>query len=74
MITANQTTRISFVGDLLFGDQPVTFGFGFGSIHSRSHYDGIFDGVTDRLSESTLVVGNFESIILPRPSKRTLSN
>ena len=66
--------RLSFIGDLIFGDQPVTFGYGFDSVHSKNQYHGVFNGVKENLSGSAVVVGNFESVILPRHATQTISN
>lgn len=66
--------HLSFIGDLIFGDQPVTFGYGFDSIHSMNQYHGVFNGVKEIFSDSAVVVGNFESVILPRPATQTISS
>lgn len=66
--------RISFVGDIMCGDQPVTFGYGFDSLHHASAYEGIFDGVKDCLQESAVVIGNFEGVIRPRHSSISVKN
>lgn len=67
-------TKIGFVGDLMFGDQPVTFGYGFNSQHSSNNYSGIFDGVNNYLHRIDMVVGNFESIIRKLPLDPSVTN
>ena len=36
---------INFMGDLVLGDQPIVYGFGFDSKWGSKKYSGIFDGV-----------------------------
>lgn len=55
-----------FGGDMIFGDQPVLFGFGFDSEWKKVGYKGIFDGISSELEKADHVIANFESIIRPR--------
>lgn len=57
---------INFVGDLMFGDQPITFGYGVDSLHSKTEYARIFSNVFNELNNSAVSIGNFESIIKPK--------
>lgn len=66
--------KINFVGDLIFGDQPVKFGFGFDSLHHKSKYKNVFQNVENTFSQADFNVANFESIIKDRPLKPTVSN
>ena len=60
------SNSINFVGDLMFGDQPITFGYGIDSLHSKTGYSTIFLNVSDELNNSAISIGNFESIIKSR--------
>lgn len=66
--------EINFVGDLMFGDQPVKFGYGFDSQHSGNNYSGVFNNVKEVFSESDYNIGNFETVIMSRPTKLSISN
>ncbi|MBQ4484474.1 MAG: CapA family protein [Prevotella sp.] len=63
---------LQFIGDLIFGDQPVKFGYGFDSMHSDRRYE-VFSSVSALLNGCP-TIANFEAIIQPRPSKSTISN
>lgn len=65
---------INFVGDLILGDQPVKFGYGFDSIHSKNHYSKILNGVSDEFGMADYNVANFEAVIGERNTKKTISN
>lgn len=67
-------SSLAFVGDLMFGDQPITLGYGFDSIHSSNGYGGIFNNVSSNLKQADVVIGNFESVIRPRPEQQTVKN
>ena len=56
-------SAIQFVGDLILGDQPVLYGFGFNSIWGKHQYQGIFEGVKGTLHKAEYNVANFEAII-----------
>ena len=56
-------SEISFLGDLMFGDAPITFGYGVYSTWSKKDYKGIFEGVSSVLNSSDFVVANFEAMI-----------
>ena len=58
----------------MFGDQPVTLGYGFDSTHSSNGYSGIFNNVSTNLKQADVVIGNFESVIRPRPKHQTVKN
>lgn len=66
--------KIGFVGDLMFGDQPITFGYGLNSRHSRNSYSEIFKGINNYLQKSDVVVGNFESVIRNSPVNPSVTN
>lgn len=34
--------KIGFVGDLMFGDQPITFGYGFDHSHQLNAFQHVF--------------------------------
>lgn len=70
----NNKSGILFVGDLMFGDMPINFGNGFDSKHNYSHYEKIFDGVKTYLNGFAYVVGNFESVIKPRPNELSMNS
>ncbi|MCP4265673.1 MAG: CapA family protein [Candidatus Brocadiaceae bacterium] len=59
--------KLSFIGDLMFGDQPVKFGYGFDSAHCVNGYNDSFRGIEHQLKNTDYVIGNFESIIKQRP-------
>lgn len=65
---------IAFVGDMIFGDQPVLFGFGFDSHWKKCSYDGIFDNVMKPFDEVDTVIANFESIIRTRNSSYAVND
>lgn len=66
--------KINFIGDLIFGDQPMKFGYGFDSQHSGNGYRGVFNNVKQIFSDSDFSVGNFESVIKCRPENSNVSN
>ncbi len=55
--------KIAAVGDMMFGDQPLSFGFGVRSKYEKNGYDKLIRSrvVHNLLLESDLVIGNFES-------------
>jgi poly-gamma-glutamate synthesis protein (capsule biosynthesis protein) len=63
--------RISFIGDLMIGDTPITFGYGIDSKHNIDGYSNIFNHVAKELHQSDITVGNFEAIIRPRHVSNT---
>lgn len=66
--------NINFTGDLMFGDQPVKFGFGFDSLHNSKGYTNIFNGVKDVFNEADYNIANFETVIRTRPTDANISN
>ena len=60
-------SEINFVGDLIFGDQPVLFGTGFDSRWSKCGYEGIFYYVKNVTNNAEFTIANFESVIKDRP-------
>lgn len=66
--------KIYFVGDLIFGDQPVIFGCGFDGIWNKSKYKGIFDGVKQEFGKSDVNIANLETVIAERPEKQNVNN
>ena len=64
--------KLQFVGDLIFGDQPVKFGYGLDSMHASNHYS-VFKSVESLFLQVT-TIANFEAVIRPRPEKMTISN
>ena len=64
--------KLQFVGDLIFGDQPVKFGYGFDSTHSSRQYE-VFLSVSSLLN-SCFTIANFEAVVQDRPIKTTISN
>ena len=66
--------KINFVGDLIFGDQPVKFGYGFDSQHSSQAYASVFDGVRQAFGTADFTVANFEAVIKPRMARTHVSN
>ncbi len=61
-----KNNSINFMGDLIVGDQPVIYGFGFDSTWHKKEYEGVFDGVSDALVSVKYNVANFEAIIRKR--------
>ena len=66
--------QINFLGDLIFGDQPVLFGLGFDSKWSKYGYKGIFSYVSGITNSAEINIANFESVIRERPEKETVRN
>lgn len=63
-----------FIGDLIFGDQPITFGYGFDSTHYEDKYENSFKHVKHKFDDK-YVVANFESVIKERDNdKSNVSN
>lgn len=54
---------ICFVGDMIFGDQPATFGYGTYSTWNRRKYKGVFKDTSKILRDAGVVIGNFECTI-----------
>lgn len=67
-------SKINFVGDLILGDQPVLFGFGFDSIWNGKGYKGILSDVESILTVADFNVANFEAVIRKRPEIETVSS
>lgn len=66
--------RIQFVGDLIFGDQPVIFGCGFDGKWNKNNYSEIFAGVKNEFNSSDINVANLETVIMKRPQKPNVNN
>lgn len=66
--------KIQFVGDLIFGDQPVIFGCGFDGMWQDVHYKGVFEGVKDEFLSSDINIANLETVIAVRPEKPNVNN
>jgi len=64
--------KLGFVGDMIFGDQPVTFGYGFDSLHQGELFFDCLKNVNDKLQVFDFVVANFEAVIKPRPENATV--
>lgn len=61
--------KIGYIGDLIFGDQPVKFGYG--CYHKGESF---FDNVKPVLSSFDYTLANFESIIRNNISNKNISN
>ncbi len=70
----NKTETINFMGDMLFGDQPVMYGFGFDSIWGNKKYSDIFVGVIDSTLSTKYNVANFEAVIRKRHEHMSVSD
>jgi poly-gamma-glutamate synthesis protein (capsule biosynthesis protein) len=66
--------KIGFVGDLMFGDQPITFGYGFDHTHRASTFQHVFSSIAPTLKEFDIVIGNFESVIRKLPENISVKN
>lgn len=55
--------KIAAVGDVMFGDQPVCFGFGVMSEAKIKGYGYLFKHVKEVFSQYDLVIGNLESVL-----------
>lgn len=69
----SKNESINFMGDLVLGDQPVIYGFGFDSIWGVKKYSGIFDGVSDHTLSTKYNVANFEAVIKIRENRMSVS-
>ena len=68
--------NICFTGDLIFGDQPATFGYGANSTWEGRSYRGLFKYTGKILKSAGVTVANFECTIsddIP-PANRDLNN
>ena len=64
---------VNFMGDLVLGDQPVIYGFGFDSVWGPKKYSGIFDGVCECTVSTKYNVANFEAVIKKRENHMSVS-
>lgn len=69
----NKKESINFMGDLIFGDQPIIYGFGFDSIWGPKNYAGIFSGISSCTLSAKYNVANFESVIKKRENRMSVS-
>ena len=63
MNTQKDKNSICFIGDLIFGDQPSTFGYGACSTWNPISYKDIFTHTKRELRNSGVVIGNFECTV-----------
>lgn len=69
----NKNESINFMGDLVLGDQPVIYGFGFDSIWGSREYSDIFSGVSGCTLSVKYNVANFEAVIKKRENGMSVS-
>ena len=69
----SKNESINFMGDLVLGDQPIIYGFGFDSIWGSKKYSGIFNGVYEHTVSTKYNVANFEAIIKKRQNHMSVS-
>lgn len=57
---------IAFIGDLMIGDTPITFGYGINSKHNLDGYSSLFKHLNGVLQKNEINIANFEATIKPR--------
>ena len=68
---AEKSVSIIAVGDIFFGEHPVTLGHGVRTISRRNGCEFLFQKVRNYLKGADIVCGNLEGIISPKQNDET---
>lgn len=68
---AEKSVSIIAVGDIFFGEHPVTLGHGVRTISRRNGCEFLFQKVRNYLKGADIVCGNLEGIISPKQNNET---